>query len=129
MEDIKIENTCDNVKSFCLDCNSHFANLRPFLKNVIVSKHFKRDLKDKNTIKSIVKSILDCSHLDFNELHKFEENIDGNLLFRAKKENLHIVYCIDKEMKIIFLRAISNFDDYKRFLENKKEIKAMIESL
>ena len=103
--------------------------VRPLLKEVIISKHFKRDLKDEGKINSIIKSILDCSHLEFTELHKFEENIDGNLLFRAKKENLHIVYAIDKSMKIIFLRAIRNFEEYKKLLDNKREIKAMIESL
>ena len=127
--DIKLENTCKERKNFCENCNSHFMKVRPLLKEVIISKHFKRDLKDEGKINSIIKSILDCSHLEFTELHKFEENIDGNLLFRAKKENLHIVYAIDKSMKIIFLRAIRNFEEYKKLLENKHEIKAMIESL
>ena len=101
--------------------------LRPAIKDVIISKHFSRDLKDEETINSIIKSILDCSHLEFVELHKFEENIDGNIIFRAKKENLHIVYCVDKKMRMIFLRAIRNFDEYKKFIDNKKEIKMMIE--
>ena len=100
--------------------------LRPLLKEIVVSKHFKRDLKDEEKISSIIKSILDCSHMEFNELHKFEENIEGVLIFRAKKENLHIIYCIDKSMRIIFLRAIRNFDEYKRLLDDKKEIKLMI---
>jgi hypothetical protein len=30
-------------------------------------------------------------------------------------------------MRIIFLRAIKNFDEYRRLLENKKELKLMIE--
>ena len=103
--------------------------VRPLLKEVTISKHFKRDLKDKERINSIIKNILDCSNLEFTELHKFEENIEGNMIFRAKKENMHIIYCIDKNMRIIFLRAIKNFDEYRRLLENKKEIKAIIESL
>jgi len=101
--------------------------VRPLIKEVVVSKHFKRDLKDEEKISSIIKNVLDCSHLEFNELHKFEENIEGNLIFRAKKENLHIVYCIDKTMRIIFLRAIRNFDEYRKFLDNKKGLKLMIE--
>jgi len=127
--EIKLENTCIERKSFCDDCNSHFMSVRPLLKEVVVSKHFKRDLKDEEKISSIIKNVLDCSHLEFNELHKFEENIEGNLIFRAKKENLHIVYCINKEMKIIFLRAIKNFDGYRRFLDNKKEIEKMIDDI
>ena len=127
--DIKLENTCNEMKEFCDSCNSHFMFVRPLLKEVVVSKHFKRDLKDESEIISIIKNILDCAHLEFNELHKFEENIDGNLFFRAKKENLHIVYCVDKKMRIIFLRAIRNFDEYRRFLDDKHELKAMLESL
>ncbi len=105
-------------------------SVRPLIKSIAVSKHFIRDLKNDEEINSIIKSILDCSHLDFNELHKFEEHINGNLIFRAKKGHLHIVYCVNKKMRIIFfLRAIKHFSKYKRFLENKKQIKRMIESL
>jgi mRNA-degrading endonuclease RelE of RelBE toxin-antitoxin system len=103
--------------------------VRPMIKDVLVSKHFVKDFKDEEKMKSIIKNILDCSHMEFNELHKFEENINGNLIFRAKKENLHIVYCVDKDMSILFLRAIKNFEEYKKFIENKKEIVIMIESL
>jgi len=125
--DIKLENPCNERKNFCINCNSHFMELRPLLKEIVVSKHFKRDLKDKERINSIIKNILDCSNLEFTELHKFEENIEGNMIFRARKENLHIIYCIDKSMRIIFLRAIKNFDEYRRLLESKKELKLMIE--
>jgi len=127
--DIKLESSCENRKNFCEDCNSNFMKVRPLIKSVVISKHFIRDLKDEEKIKFIVKNILSCSGLEFTELHKFEENISGNLIFRAKKENLHIVYCVDKNMRIIFLRAMKNFNDYKKFLENKKEVKKMIESL
>ena len=124
---MEINNVCEERKNFCINCNSHFMSVRPLLKNIVVTKHFKRDLKDEEKINSLIKDILDCSHLEFNELHKFEENVNGNLIFRAKKENLHIVYCVDKRMNIIFLRAIRNFDDYKKFLENKKDLNKIIE--
>ena len=127
--DIKLVNTCNERKDFCIDCNSHFMKVRPMIKDVLVSKHFVKDFKDEEKMKSIIKNILDCSHMEFNELHKFEENINGNLIFRAKKENLHIVYCVDKNMRILFLRTIKNFEEYKKFIENKKEIVIMIESL
>lgn len=125
--DIKLENSCEYRKDFCPDCNNHFMKVRPLIKNIVISKHFIKDLKDEEKINFIVKSILSCSNLEFNELHKFEENIDGNLIFRAKKEDLHVIYCVDKNMRIIFLRAIKNFNEYKKFLENKKEIKKIIE--
>ena len=127
--DIILDNPCIERKGFCTSCNNHFMVLRPLIQNIIVSKHFTRDLKDEGKINSIIKNILDCSNLEFTDLHKFEENIKGNIIFRAKKENLHIVYCIDKKMRIIFLRAIKNFTKYKKFIDNKKEINAMIESL
>jgi mRNA-degrading endonuclease RelE of RelBE toxin-antitoxin system len=127
--DIKLDNPCEKRKGFCVNCNNHFMSLRPSIKNIVISKHFIRDLKDEEEISSIIKNILDCSHLEFNELHKFEENLNGNLIFRAKKDRLHIVYCIDKSMRIIFLRAIKNFTEYKKFLDNKKEINAMVMNL
>jgi mRNA-degrading endonuclease RelE of RelBE toxin-antitoxin system len=126
---IKLDNPCDERKDFCINCNNHFMKIRPLIKSVVVSKHFIRDLKDEEKINSIIKNILDCSHLEFNELHKFEENINGNVIFRAKKEYLHIVYCVDQKKRIVFLRAMKNFNEYKKFLEKKKEIKKMIESL
>ena len=124
---MEVDNACKERKNFCINCNSHFMSVRPLLKNIVITKHFKRDLKDEEKINSLIKDILDCSHLEFNELHKFEENINGNLIFRAKKENLHIVYCVDKKMNIIFLRAIRNFEDYRKFLDDKKELNKIIE--
>lgn len=127
---VKLKNPCDERKDFCVNCHSHFMAVRPLIKSVVVSKHFVRDLKDEEEINSIINNILDCSHLEFNELHKFEEHINGNLIFRAKKGHLHIVYCINEKTRtIFFLRAIKHFSKYKKFLENKKQMKRMIESL
>jgi hypothetical protein len=100
--------------------------IRPLIKSAIVSKHFLKDLKDKEKVKSIVKDVLDCSGINFTELHKFEENIDGNLVFRAKRDSTHIVYCADKKMRIIFLRAFRNYNEYAKFLGNRKEIERII---
>ncbi len=96
--------------------------IRPSVKSVAVSKRFFRDLKNEEKAASIIKDILDCTQLEFHELHKFERNISGNLIFRAKKENMHIVYGIDKKMRIVFLRAFKNFNEYRNLLENSKEI-------
>jgi hypothetical protein len=120
-----IENSCSMEKEFCTDC-SHFMKLRSKVRKAIVSKHFFRDVKDEDEAKKIVGDILDCSHLDFTELHKFEESIDGIMVFRAKKGHVHIVYCIDKE-SIVFLRCIKNFDEYRKFIDDKREIKRMME--
>jgi len=100
-------------------------SIRPFIKMAVISKHFIKDLKDEEA-ELIVNDVLDCSNTDFYELHKFEESIDGNLIFRAKKEGVHIVYCVDKQMRIIFLRAFRNYSEYGKFLEDKKEIKKLL---
>jgi hypothetical protein len=119
-----LQNSCIERKSFCINCNSHFRSLRPQLKEVVASRHFIKDLKDE--VNSIVQAVLSCANSDFTELHKFEKHVDGFMVFRAKKMKLHIVYGIDKKMRIIFLRAFKNFNQYKRFLNKKNLIKHMI---
>jgi len=123
----RIENPCQRKKAFCINCHSEFTMVRPAIREVIVTKHFARDLKGKEEVSSIVKDILDCSNLEFIELHKFEENIDGNLIFRAKKGRTHFVYVVDKKMRIIFLRAFNNFTKYKKFLDDRKSMKRILE--
>ncbi len=123
---LRVDNPCIERKDFCINCNSHFMKVRPSIRTVAVSRRFIKDLKDQEMADSIIKDVLDCSHLEFHELHKFEKNIDGNLIFRAKKEKAHIVYGVDRNMRIIFLRAMKNFTQYKRFLEDTKEILRMI---
>jgi mRNA-degrading endonuclease RelE of RelBE toxin-antitoxin system len=123
---IKLENSCRERKPFCVKCHNHFMAMRPLIKGVVVSKHFIKDLKDEDKINSIIQDVLDCSHSNFTELHKFEEHIDGNMVFRAKQEKLHIVYCIDKNMRIVFLRAFKNFTQYKKFLDKKNGIRHLL---
>ncbi len=123
---IQIDNPCIDKTNFCINCNNHFMRIRPAIKSVAVSKRFLRDLKDDQMASSIIQAVLDCSTLEFNELHKFERNIDGNLIFRARKGKLHVVYGVDKRMRIIFLTAMRDFTQYKKLLDNKKEIVRMI---
>jgi mRNA-degrading endonuclease RelE of RelBE toxin-antitoxin system len=105
-----------------VNCHSHFLAVRPFIKESVISKRFIKDLKDEQEVESIVNAVLDCSSVDFFELHKFEESMDGNLIFRAKKEGVHLVYCVDKQMRIVFLRAFKNYSEYSKFLEDKQEV-------
>jgi len=125
---MEVGNPCAERKDFCVNCTSHFMKIRPSIKSVAISKRFLRDLKDDEKATSIIKNVLDCSHLEFHELHKFERNIDGNLIFRAKKENLHIVYGVDKKLRIVFLRAMKNFNEYKNLLGSRKEMMKIIYS-
>ncbi len=127
--DIRLKNPCAAKRDFCFNCYSHFKMVRPSLKTLVISSHFVRDLKDKEERNSIVSGVLNCSNVDFNELHKFEEHIDGDLIFRAKKGGIHIVYCVDKKMRIVFLRAFRNYTEYGNFLNDRKEIKKMIASV
>jgi hypothetical protein len=106
----------------CLNCNDHFEQLAKSIAEIRVSKHFLRDLPDFNT-----ELITDSRNEHFTMLHKFEENIEGNHIFRAVHNEKHIVYAIDKKHRLIFLRAFHNFKEYKKFLNEKKEILRMIE--
>jgi mRNA-degrading endonuclease RelE of RelBE toxin-antitoxin system len=125
--EISIDYPCVERRTLhCVNCHNHFKTVRPSIKAGVISKHFTRDLKNEETVASMIKDILDCANLEFSELHKFEANIDGNLIFRARKEGMHIVYAVDKNTRIVFLRAFRNFSEYKRFLDDKKAIKKML---
>ena len=115
---LELRNPCIETKDHCINCHSHFMSVRPHLKSAIVIKRFFKHL----LFCKIMIKILNCSDTDFNELHKFEEHINDCMIFRAKKEGMHIVYCVNKEMQIIFLRAFRNFKTYEKFLRDKKEI-------
>ena len=112
---------CPNKTIKCVNCHEYFEELRPLIKEVIVSHHFKKDAPDFD-----INLVSDCQHEYFTRLHKFEETVDGNHIFRAVKDKMHVVYAIDKEHRLIFLRAFKNFGEYKRFLMDKKRIKEMI---
>ena len=98
---------CDMKKVHCANCSSHFANLRNVVQEVEVSKHFIKDIKDEAERNEIIGSILGCDSVDFHEMHKFEFNVKGMHIFRAKKDRMHIVYAVSGN-KLIFLRAIKN---------------------
>ena len=123
---VELKNPCVEQKDHCLNCHSHFMAVRPHIKSVVVTKRFFRDLKDEEKAREIVREVLDCSNADFNELHKFEEHVAGCMIFRAKKEGVHIVYCVDKNMRIIFMRVFKNFKEYEKFLGDKKEVTKLI---
>jgi hypothetical protein len=108
-----------------MDCNQHdhFHQLEPTICAYLMTHHFRRDARDFD-----VNLLIEDQHSCFTELHKFEENVEGNHIFRALKDHLHIVYCIDSQHRFICLRAFHNFKEYKKFLDDKKEILRMIGS-
>ena len=122
----ELKNPCIEQKEHCLNCHSLFMAVRPHIKSMVVTKRFFKDLKDEEKAKAIVRDVLDCSNADFNELHKFEEHVNGCMVFRAKKEGMHIVYGVDKNMRIIFMRVFKNFKKYEKLLEDKREISKLI---
>jgi len=126
---LELTNPCSIKKDFCRNCSSHFMAIRPLIRNVVVHKKFFRDMgRDRDRVDLIIKMILDCANLEFHELHKFEKSVAGNLVFRAKREETHFVYCVNKKKveTLLFLRALSNFNDYKRLLANEQQIKRLI---
>ncbi|MCX6819455.1 MAG: hypothetical protein NT129_05675 [Candidatus Aenigmarchaeota archaeon] len=112
---------CEKVPQ-CSNCSDIFQKLRPNISAVIVSKHFSHDYPGFNAA-----LIIDCNHAYFRHLHKFEESIEGNHIFRAVSSHVHIVYAIDKQNRLVFLRAFKNFNEYKKFLNNKKQILEIID--
>ena len=58
---MNLENPCIEKRSFCVNCSSEFMKVRPFLKDIVVSKHFIRDLKNEEEAKSIIEKVLDNS--------------------------------------------------------------------
>ena len=123
---VELGNPCVEQKDHCLNCHSHFMAVRPHIKSIIVTKRFFKDLRDEEKAKAIVRDVLDCSNSDFYELHKFEKHVNGCMVFRAKTEGMHIVYCVDKSMRLIFMRVFKNFKEYEKFLDDNKEISKLI---
>ncbi len=113
---------CASKTEKCENCNHHFQRLRPQVEAVVVTKRF---LKDAPTFD--INTVLNCENIYFQKLHKFEDKIGDAHIFRALQNHLHAVYAIDGGNRLIFLRAFNNFTKYKRFLDNKKAIKHLIE--
>jgi len=107
----------ENEGISCVNHHSHFQQLRPSIKKIIATKHFLKEAEDFNP-----NWILDSQHQHFTILHKLEETIKGNHIFRALHKGVHIVYAIDKNHRLILLRAFSNFKHYLRYLDDKKTI-------
>ena len=112
---------CSGEKIFCDNCNSHFSNLRGNITEVTITRHFEKDLGDSGKRSAVVSQILDCSSKDFHELHKFEFKAGESYIFRAKKDGMHVLYGISGN-ELVFLRAIKNYGEYKRFLVEVKRL-------
>ncbi|MBN2014735.1 MAG: hypothetical protein JW778_06105 [Candidatus Altiarchaeota archaeon] len=107
-----------------MNCEDVFEELRPHITEVIVTRHFHRDLPEFDT-----SLVVDGQHVHFRHLHKLEEHFDGVFVFRALKDKTHIVYAVDGKRRLIFLRAFHNFHEYGNFLADRKGILSMIGSV
>ena len=96
----------------------HFEQLRPLIRESEITTHFKRDVGGRGKAAAIALDVLNSNHEGFEELHKYEEQIHGNHVFRAKINGDHIVYTVTKDNRLVFLRAFKNFKDYKKFLDH-----------
>ena len=119
-------NSCSTARAECLNCHGQFLAIRPLLTGIVVTRQFSKDFRSPQEAEANVAAIMECSNVDFYEMHKLEANIDGNLIFRAKREGVHMVYAVDKQLRVVFLRAFRNYSEYGKFLEDKQEIKKMI---
>jgi len=91
------------------------------IRDIVITKHFHRDCPDFD-----ISIITDSKYEQCTHLHKYEENVDGNHIFRALVDHVHIVYAVTSEHDLIFLRGFKNFKEYKKFLENRKSILHLI---
>ncbi len=96
---------------------THFENEIKKIKEVILTKRFQKDAPYFD-----VEEVTGCEHLHFTRQHKFEKHVGDLHIFRALKKGVHFVYAIDKEFRLIFLRAFKNFKGYEKFLGDEREI-------
>ncbi len=95
----------------------HFSQFRESITKILVTGLFRRDAPGFD-----IKQIIDGNNSLFTHLHKYDENISGSHVFRALRDGVHYVNAIDKPQRLVFLMAFSNFDEYRKFLDDKKTI-------
>ena len=105
----------------------HFHELVPFVKEISFSSHFEKDMGSLDGFDP--KAIFKSEFEDFTRLHKFEEKVGDNYIFRALHNHKHILYSIDKQGNVLFLRAFSNFKEYCKFLGDKKKIGEILKNI
>lgn len=120
----RFEFKCPTNVERCANCNKLFKKLRPQVKEIRISKRFIRDYPNLN-----IQPVIECDYRHSKKLHKFEFSIDGHHVFRALIGKTHLIYAIDKDLRLIFLRAFDNMAVYNKFLKEKKKLATMIENI
>jgi len=90
---------------------------RPSIRHFVVNKQFFKDLKDEEKSKEFFKEVLETPNTNSEKLHKFEELEKTSIVSRAKTEEPHIVCCVDKNMRVIYMRVFKNIKKYEKFIE------------
>jgi mRNA-degrading endonuclease RelE of RelBE toxin-antitoxin system len=95
----------------------HLDGDKPNIRHFVVNKRFFKDLKDEEKSKEFFREVLDRPDADSNKLHKFEELKNDSKVLRAKTEEPRIVCCVDKNVRVIFMRVFKNVKKYEKFIE------------
>lgn len=124
MTDLK-EATKSDIRDYflcCPLCGSkklavYLDGNKPNIRHFVVNKQFFKDLKDEEKSKEFFKEVLDRPNADSKKQHKFEELENDQRASRAETEEPHIVCCVDKNMRVIYMRVFKNPKKYEKFIE------------
>jgi len=89
---------------------------KPNIRHFVVNRRFFKDLKDEEKSKEFFREVLDPK-ADPKKQHKFEEPANGSRVSRGKTEDMRIVCCVDKNMRVSFMRVFKNVKKYEKFIE------------
>jgi hypothetical protein len=95
----------------------YLEGTKPNIRHFVVNKQFFKDLKDEEKSKEFFREVLDHPNANSKKQHKFEELENGSRVSRAKTEEPHIVCCVDKNMRVIYMRIFKNVKKYEKFIE------------
>ena len=89
---------------------------KPNIRHFIVDKQFFKDLKGEEKSKEFFKEVLDPKAVS-KKKHKFKELENGSKVSSAKTENPHIVCCVDKNMRVLYMHVFKDIKKYEKFIE------------
>jgi hypothetical protein len=95
----------------------YLEGVTPNIRHFVVNKRFFKDLKGEEKSKEFFREILDRPNANSKKHIKFEELENDRKVSRAKTEEPHIVCCVDKNMRVIFMHVFKNIEKYEKFIE------------
>ena len=94
----------------------HLVTIKPHVRSAVVGKRFLKDFEGEKA-KELLREALDYPDADVYDLRKFEEGSAGSAGFRGKAGERHVVYCVDKNKRLVFMRVFRNVEHYKKFVD------------